>query len=409
MSDGAPRTAIVTSRFPLVSETFILGEALELERAGVPVELFPLLRERAEVVHRGARELDRRAHHVSYSSRELWAAQWWWLRRRPRTYMEVWARAVGGNARSPGFLARALFVIPKAAAFARRMLRARVGHIHAHYATHPALAAWAASRLSGIPYSFTVHAHDLYVNRTMLGRKIAEARFVRTISEHNRELIAELYGEVAAAKTRVVHCGVNLERFRPAAAARNGHRFTIICVASLQEYKGHRYLLEALARVRARGIELRCLLVGDGELRGEIEAQRELLGLGDTVALCGPQSADAVRDLLAAADAAVLPSVVTASGKKEGIPVALMEAMAMEVPVVASDISGVSELVEDGESGLLVPQRDPEALADAIARLAEDPGLRRGLGRCGRERVVAEFNLSANVERLRDELAAASR
>ena len=409
MSPGpALRVAVLMSRFPKLSETFILEEMLELERAGITVEVFPLLREREHVVHPSAVALDRRAHHMRFASREVFVAQLWWLVRAPGTYLRTWWRGVTGNRRSPKFFVRTVYVLPKAAAFARRMLQLRVDHIHAHYATHPALAAWVASELTGIDYSFTAHAHDLYVERPMLSEKLESARFVRTISEYNRQFLAQRYGREAARKVRVIRCGVDLQRFEPPSRPHRdgGHPFTIICVASLESYKGHRYLLEALARVRSHGLDVRCLLVGEGELREAIERQRDHLGLEEIVILCGAQPAEQVRALLNRADAAVLSSVITESGKMEGVPVALMEAMAVGLPVVATNVSGVSELVEDGRCGLLVDERDPEGLAESIAMLARNPALRRRLGARGRARVSGEFDLRRNVARLRAALAA---
>jgi glycosyltransferase involved in cell wall biosynthesis len=404
--DPALRVAVLMSRFPKLSETFILEEMLELEREGIAVEVFPLLRQRETIVHPAAVALDRRAHHMRLLSREVLAAQLWWLRRKPGTYLRTWWRSVSGNRHSPKFFGRALYAVPKAAAFARRMLGLHVDHIHAHYATHPALAAWVASQLTGIEYSFTAHAHDLYVERPMLTEKLEGAHFVRTISEYNRRFLVRRYGENATTKVRVIRCGVDLRRFQPRPpSSGNGERpFTLICVASLEPYKGHRYLLEALARVTSDGLNVRCLLVGHGELREAIERQRDRLGLGTSVSVCGAQPADRVRELLEAADAAVLPSVITASGKMEGVPVALMEAMAVGLPVVATNISGVGELIEHGRSGLLVPERDPGALAEAITVIVRDPSLRGRLAAHGRERVCGEFDLRRNVARLRESM-----
>lgn len=404
--EGGRPLAMIVSRFPTVSETFVLFEIVELRRLGVRVELFPLIHEHPGVVHPEAAALDREAHHMRLASREVLGAQLHWLRRAPRRYLRIWWEAVRGNLRSPGFLARTLYVIPKAAAFARRMEQLGVEHIHAHFATHPTLAAWAASELSGIPYSFTAHAHDLYVDRSMLGEKLRRASFARTISEHNRRLLERLYGPEASARTHVIHCGVDVKAFEGRGPDRDGPEFTIVCVASMKEYKGHRYLLEALAAMAASGQRFRCLLVGDGELRPEIVRRVAQPDLADSVTVCGDLPAERVRTLLAGADAAVLASVVEETGKMEGIPVFLMEAMAAGLPVVATQISGIAELVEDGVSGLLVPERDPAALAAALSRIAGDPELRRRFGRAGHDRVRDSFELTRTVAALRDLLLA---
>ena len=394
-----PAVAQLMSRFPKASETFILNEALELRRQGFAVELFPLVEERGAAVQPEAAALAREAHFPRRSPGAVAAAQLYWLRARPREYLRVWADALRGNRGSPKFLPRAAAVIPAAAWFAREMGRLGTGHIHAHYATHPALAAWACHRLTGIPYSFTAHAHDLYVERPMLERKASEAAFVVTISDYNRRLLERLLDPAAAARVHVVRCGVDLERFAP--RPREPHEgLRIACVASLEPYKGHPHLLEALARLARDGVAFSCELIGGGVLREPLEASAAELGLGGRVRFLGPQPSPRVAELVSAADVLVLPSVVTPEGKMEGLPVALMESLAVETPVVASAISGIPELVEDGVTGLLVPPGDPQALAGALARLAADPELRARLGRAGRARVAAEYELHANVAAL---------
>lgn len=396
------RIAYTMSRFPKISETFILYEIVELERLGARVEVFPLLREREEVAHPEAGPLHERAHYSSPLSGEALAAQIFWLLRRPGAYLRAWRDALWGNRESLKFLSRALVVVPQAALFARKMHELGVEHLHAHYATHPALAAYVVHVLTGIPYSFTVHAHDLYVERPMLGEKLRAAARVVAISEFNRRLIGDLYGPAAAAKTSVIHCGVDFAVFQPRPRRERAGPFTIVCVASLQDYKGHPYLVGACARLRDAGIDFRCLCVGEGEDRPKIEAQIAELGLEEHVLLLGRQPREQVSALMASADAMVLPSVVTPSGKMEGIPVALMEALACELPAVATAISGVPELIRDDETGLLVPERDSAALAAALLRLHADPALGERLGRAGRALVEREFSLRANAARLYD-------
>jgi glycosyltransferase involved in cell wall biosynthesis len=388
------------SRFPKISETFILYEIVELQRLGLRVELFPLLREREEVAHPEAAALVERAHYSRLLSRAVLEAQLYWLLRRPGAYLRAWWRALLGNSGSPKFLSRALVVVPQAALFARRMRELGVEHLHAHYATHPALAAFVVHTLSDIPYSFTVHAHDLYVERPMLEEKLRAAAFVVAISEFNRRMIGELYGASATANIHVIHCGVDFAIFRPRPRRAPDQPFTLICVASLQEYKGHLYLIEACARLRDAGLAFRCLCVGEGEDRPALEAQIARLGLGKQVLLLGRQPRNEVSRLMTEADAMVLPSVITANGKMEGIPVALMEALACELPAVATAISGVPELIRDGETGLLVPERDAAALADALLRLARDPALGERLARNGRALVEREFDLQRNAAAL---------
>lgn len=395
----ARRVAYVMSRFPKITETFILYEIIELERLGTHVEVFPLIREHEQVVHAEARALVERAHYSRLASRDVLGAQAYWLLRRPLAYIGAWLRTIAGNIGSPSFLLRALVVVPQAAWFARRMVERQVDHVHAHWATHPTLAAYVVRQLTGLPYSFTAHAHDIYVDRPMLAEKLRAASFVVTISEYNRRLLAELYGNLAD-KVSVIRCGVDPAIFQPRQARAQGDTLSILCVASLQDYKGHAYLLDACAQLKLAGRSLRCVLVGEGEERTAIQAQIERLGLGAEVQLAGRQPRDRIIQLMEQADVMVLPSVTTRRGKREGVPVALMEALAVELAVVATAISGVPELVVHGETGLLVPERDAEALAGALATLYADPALGRRLGATGRERVLREFNLASNAAAL---------
>lgn len=399
------RIAYVMSRFPKISETFILYEILELERQGFSVEVFPLVREREQVEHGEARGVVERARYSRPLARNVWAANLFWLLRRPVAYLRAWQKALAGNRGSAPFLLRAVAVVLQAAWFAREMYSLGVEHVHAHYATHPALAAWVVRELAGIPYSFTAHAHDIYVERPMLDEKIKRAGFVVTISDYNRRLLRELYGAAANSKISVIHCGVDPTIFQPGALPEPGRALQIVCVASLQEYKGHPYLLEALAQLAAAGVPFRCRLIGEGEGRPALEAQIAQLALGTHVELLGAQPRQRVSELVSRADVVVQPSITVASGKKEGIPVALMEALASERAVVATAISGVPELVEHEHTGLLVPERDSTAIAGALLRLHNDPELRRSLGSAGREKVLREYDLQRNAAALGDLLA----
>jgi glycosyltransferase involved in cell wall biosynthesis len=400
------RVAYLMSRFPKLSETFVLYEMLELERIGVHVEVFPLVREREVTMQPGAEDFVARAHDLRLTSRPVLAAQWHWLRRRPRRYLATWGRAILGNAGSPKFLARTLAVVPLGAAFARRIEDLDIDHVHAHWATHPALAAWVIGRLTGRTYSFTAHAHDIYVERPMLDEKLRHAAFAVTISDYNLRLLTGWYGRLAS-RVEVIHCGVDAAVFRPrpgtedvASGAREGKPLEVLSIATLQPQKGHAILVAAARRMIERGVAVRVRMVGEGEERPALEAAIAAAGLTDKVLLLGRQPRDRVAELLGEADVVVQPSIVLPSGKTEGIPVALMEALASGVPVVATSVSGVPELVEDGVTGRLVPPGDAEALADALIDIQRDPAGAAWLADAGRARVLASFDLRTNTRHL---------
>jgi glycosyltransferase involved in cell wall biosynthesis len=392
----------VVSRFPKLSETFVLYEILAVEAQGIAVELFPLQRERARTLHAEAHRLVERARFAPLLSLAILRSQAHYLRRAPRAYFSALRDLVRCNLGSARYLAGALAFFPKAVHFARQMAASGVAHVHAHFASHPAAVAFVIHRLEGIPFSFTAHGSDLHRDRHMLREKVAEARFVVPISEFNRRVILDECGEEQAAKLEVIHCGIDPEVFRPAleppAAAPGAIR--LVCVGTLHAVKGQVFLLEACRRLFERGIAFRCDLVGDGPDRRRLARRARALGIAGSVRFLGAQTREEVAARLREADVAVVPSVPTRDGRREGIPVALLEAAASGRAVVASRLSGIPEAIEDGVDGILVPAGDAEALATALAELAGDPELRRRLGAAARARMLRDFDLARNARAL---------
>lgn len=406
---GQPlRVAYVMSRFPKLTETFILREMVAMDRLGVRVDLYPLLREPGDLVQPDARPWVERATYLPFLSPAILRSQLAWLRdpRTRRRYVAALVDMIRGTWRSPNFLVGGLGIFPKVAHAARSMAADGVDHVHCHFANHPALAGWLIGRLTGIPYSFTAHGSDLHVDRTMLPTKVAEAAFTVTISDDNRRLIETTCGPTAAGRVEVIHCGVDPAVFPVPERPADGP-LRIVAVGTLHEVKGQTHLIEACRRLVADGRAVRCRIVGEGVDRPRLTAQIEAASLADVVTLVGQLTADRVTAELLDADVLVAPSVPTRGGKREGIPVVLMEAMATGLPVVASRLSGIPELVEDGVSGLLVPAGDPAALAEALATLAEDPALRRRLGIAGRATILRDFDVTASAARLADRIVAA--
>jgi colanic acid/amylovoran biosynthesis glycosyltransferase len=393
--------AYVMSRFPHLPETFILREMAELERQGWTVALYPLILQNQAVMHAEARAWMPRAQRLPYISGAVLAANGAAALQHPARYAATAARSLWENRTNANQFVRALALWPKAVYAARQMVRAGVRHIHAHYATHPALVAWIVHRLTGIPYSLTAHAHDIFVRKAMLATKLREAAFIVAISNFNREYLAREVGAWVREKTHVIHCGIMSEHY---AARPNGlspsERFEIMTIGSLQPYKGQRHLVEACALLRDRGVPVHCRIIGGGELQAALEGQIAARQLQGVVELLGPRPQDEVAQLLTTAHCYVQPSIITPSGKMEGIPVSLMEALACALPVVASDLSGIPELVRPGETGTLVPPANAAALAEALASVYAAPQAAVRLGEAGRALVHREFELQANVGQL---------
>jgi glycosyltransferase involved in cell wall biosynthesis len=390
------------SRFPRLSETFVLYEMIELERAGATVELFPLIRERASVVHPEAEPYVERMHYARAAGPDVIASNLWWLRRAPRRYLSTVGTIVRHAWRSWNFLLGGLAAFPKTAHYARQMQALGVRHVHCHFANHPALAGLVVRRLTDIPFSFTAHGSDLHVDRTMLDVKVAEAAFVASVSEYNRQMIADECGpDVDVSRVHVLHCGVDTSLFTPTPPAeRRGEPFEVLSIGTLHEVKGQQYLLRACAELSEREIDWHCVIVGDGPDREMLEKLAAELGIAHRVDMVGRRTRDEIAQHVAVADVLVAPSVPTRRGKREGIPVVLMEAMSAAVPVVSSRLSGIPELVEHGRSGLLTEPGSVPEIADALTALATDADLRRRLGAQARERVQADFDVATNARRL---------
>lgn len=398
------KVAYIMSRFPKLTETFILYEMLAMQQQGVQVEVYPLLREREEVMHPEAVQFVEIAHFQPFISLPIIRANLHFLRKKPFVYLKTLWDVLRSNWGSFNFFTGVIGIFPKAVFFAHQMRADNVQHVHAHFASHPAAAGFIIHRLAGIPYSFTAHGSDLHRDRHMLREKVAEAAFVAAISEYNRELIiSECRGNFRE-KVNVVHCGVDTEVFRARSHQtpyeKGENPFLILCVGTLHEVKGQAYLIEACRQLQERGLDFECHFVGDGPDKEALTELVEQARLSDKVRFHGRLTRDEIARLLLDADVLTAPSVPTSDGRREGIPVVLMEAMGSGVPVIASDLSGIPELVNDQLTGLLVPPRDAASLADALECYIKDPDLRRRLGQAGREKVVGEFDLNKTAARL---------
>ncbi|QZT62288.1 glycosyltransferase [Mycolicibacterium austroafricanum] len=395
------RKAVVylVSRFPVTSETFIVREIDALERSGkFDLEIRSLFPSPDEPVHDIARRWSRRL--VRPTVRDAAAGFAWALLTRPIAVMSVLASVTSGYRRRPSLLIRALVTVPLACAHARDLARRdRPCHLHAHYATYPALAAWVCRQLIGTTYSFTAHAHDLYVDTSMLDRKITDACYVVTISQYNRALLETHNPE--GTPIRVVHAGIDVDayRFRPRGIPGEGE-VRALTVASLQQYKGHAVLLKALAMGGPEVDRITLDLIGDGVLRGDLEALVDRLGLRNRVRFLGSCSEDAVRAALDAADLFVLPSIVADDGQMEGLPVVLMEALACGVPTVSTKLSGIPEIVVDGVTGLLATPGDAASMTGTLTAMIERGSAAADFAEPGRELVTREFDLRESIAAL---------
>ncbi len=407
----APTVAVVVSRFPAVTETFILRELIELERQGTPVVLVPLLRERAAVVHPQAKAWLGRALYTPWLNGPILLENARVFTRRPLLYTGTLLGMLWDLRAHPRGFLQTLAIFPKCVWLGARLRLLGVRHVHAHFASHPAAAAHIMSRVSAgpvLPYSVTVHAYDVFLHQAGLGRKLAEASFIRSISEYNVDFLLDRLPRLDRSDFRVIHCGVDPEVYSKARVEEEfpgeDRSVRVLTIASLRPYKGVQYLIDAIALLQAWSVRIECRVIGSGPLRSRLEDRARERGVASVLQLVGNATEEEVAQQLEWTDLLVLPSIVASDGNTEGIPVSLMEAMAGGVPVVATRVSGIPELVVDGETGRLVEPGDADALARAIREAAEDVEGSIRLAEAARSKVRDEFSLSKCVRRLAAEI-----
>lgn len=400
------KVAYIMSRFPKITETFVLYEMQAIERQGIEVAVYPLQRERTKVMHPEAKPYVERAHFQPVISLPIVLAHLFFLRRKPLIYLQTLWILLRANWGSLRYFGGVLALFPKIVYFAKLMAEEGIDHVHAHFASHPAAAGFVIHRLVGIPYSFTAHGSDLHRDRHMLREKVAEAAFVVPISQYNQAMIVNECNGQYSDKVIVIHCGVDTSVFQPRPAPTSHEQgkgpFAILCIGTLHEVKGQTYLIQACQQLQQQGIDFLCHFAGDGPDEAMLKKQAAELGLTERMKFHGRLTREQIVTLLHDADVVATPSVPTSDGRREGIPVVLMEAMGSGVAVVASRLSGIPELVIEGACGLLAEPRDVKGLADGLLQLYRDPALRRRFGEAGRKQVVENFDLYRNAEILAD-------
>jgi glycosyltransferase involved in cell wall biosynthesis len=413
-SDGRLAIAYIVKAWPRLSETFILNEIVGLERRGVSIRIFSVkdpnpdpIHDRVALVRANVTYLSLRTHWKSSLPANLRS-----LRRRPgryvRTLLMAMVKVISHRRRhrgSPALGLRALAALRhllEAGYLADALFDRPATHLHAHFASSPALVALLASRITGVPYTVTAHAKDIYVSHPDdLRAKLREARAVVTCTEYNRQHLLSRYPRECGGKVFRVYHGLDHSLFRCAPSpVADPPETVILSVARLVEKKGLDDLLAAVEILRLRGRRVRLEIIGTGPLRDTLKAQAKHLGLEDRVRLLGAQSHEAVCLAYRRASVFALPCKVAADGDRDGIPNVLLEAVASGVPVVSTPVSGIPELIECDRSGLLVEPSNPAMLADALDRILESPELRARLTEAARAKLEAHFSLEHCSARL---------
>lgn len=388
-----PRVGYVLKMYPRFSETFILNEILSHEAAGLDVRIYSL---KLPIDGHFHEALARVKAPVTYLGQDgLRAVNFW------DDVSKAAAKNPGVWKHLPACARIDAHEVHAAAKLGALASEHGITHLHAHFATSAATVAMLAGAMAEVPYSFTAHAKDIYiesVDHAHMRRLLRGARGVVTVSDYNVDHFQRTYGDDAAAVQRIYN-GLPVTVLPYSAPQSREPR--IVGVGRLVEKKGFDDLIHACAILRDRGAAFRCDIIGDGPLAGDLARLATSLRLNDIVRFLGPLPQGQVMNAVQQAAALAAPCIVGADGNRDGLPTVLLEAMALGTPCVSTDVTGITEAITHDETGLIVPQRAPVVLADGLARLLTDSALRCRLASKARARVETHFDIARNTTSLR--------
>ncbi len=398
-----PLIGFLLKTYPKLSETFILNEILELERQGLNLHIFSLRRPPERRTHPGVAQVKAPVTYLpsllpefdSAQEKRLIDAQLDLFHQDSSTYMRALQFYLSRTEE------RRLHEFLQGCYLARQLQKLGITHLHAHFANVPTATAEIAQAFSGISYSITAHAKDIYLSdNDALDRRMSKAEFVLTCTDYNRHYLEQI--STSRIPIHLAYHGLDINRFSPAPRTQQSDVPLILSVGRFCEKKGFPYLLQACHLLKQVGMPFHCKIVGYGPLEDAIRQQISELELNDHITLVGKLTQDQLIEYYQQADLFVLPCLVTDDGDRDGIPNVLLEAMSMEVPVVSTHVSGISELIQSNHNGILVPEKDALSLAQALEALIRQPGLRTTLGKAGRLTVLEKFGLTRNVGAVKD-------
>jgi colanic acid/amylovoran biosynthesis glycosyltransferase len=392
--------AYIIGTYPQLTTTFIDREIKALQRNGVDLRVLSIRRPSIRL----SDDQKRLQRDVRYMFPIPWkelirAHIWYGLRRKPLTYFATLFFLL--SRAHPNIRARGKTLLHFVeGVYAAYLLRdTSCDHIHAHFIDRAAVVALIVSRLHGIPYSVTAHANDIYTNPILIHEKLSEAKFISTCTAYNKAYLSRTGKNGTDAKLHCIHHGLDFHEYQVDISKSEGD--PLICaIGQLKEKKGFSYLIKACRILKDKGYEFRCQIIGAGPLQSALESLLRELSLEDRVVLRGMLPHEQVIEEYKKSTIFVLPCITGSDGDRDGIPNVILEAMAMKLPVVSTDHSGIPEVVVNGQNGLLVPPADEIALSEALAILLDDPDLRQRFGERGREMVTKNFDIHQNVKLL---------
>lgn len=400
--DGNGRVAYVLLWFPLASETFIFREVAALRETGLDIHVFTMYGEKPGGCSEAMRSYPGPAARLgSRAAAQVAAAFGRAVRRSPALVWRLMRRCLLRRMRNLETYGENLWCFLAGFRLAELCREQGMELIHAPWANGPATAAWVAAQISGIPFAFTGRAGDIYPQDGILAEKSRDAVFIRTNNAANVEWLRRFCSPEQRGKVRLVYNGLTFsETAAPIQRGRSApHK--ILAVGRFARTKGFPDLFTAMARLKRENYPVHLTLVGDGSWRRKLLALRERLGLSHCIDMPGFVPNDQLAAHMRTHELLVVPSVIHGNGDRDGIPNVIMEASSVGLPIVATDVCGIGEVIVDGETGRLIEQRKPRALANAIRHMLEHPEEAERMACAARKKVLQMFDTRSNVERLR--------
>lgn len=413
MNQKSDRIGYVVKRYPRYSETFIVNEILAHEKAGLDIEIFALRppcdrhfqniisQVKASVTYIKKPTQGRKSPCLNSINPTAASHFWAELQETAQYIPDIWQKLDFARGESASVVYQGLWL-------AREVRLKNITHLHAHFASVATSVARLAAHFADIPYTFTAHAKDIFhdsVDPEDFGKKLRDAKSVVTVSDYNKGYLEDKYGALAQGVCRIYN-GLDVSQF--SYQSPENRLPTIISVGRLVEKKGLSILVDACDLLHQWGCDFQCHIVGSGDLQGELQRQILDLSLQHKVTLKGDRPQKEVFKLVQQSAVFVAPYIIGKDGNRDGLPTVLLESMALGTPCVATDVTGIPELVIHQNTGLIVPQQDAKSLALAIQQFLIDKDLRIRCAGEARKLIESHFNIHHNSELLRQHFISSS-
>jgi len=384
----------IVSLYPCWSETFIVREMKSLQEQGVNINVLSLRGDKEEFVQKNDIESVNSVIYTKGLFFQLLAFIKYFILH-PVLITSLLVKNTISFWSAPLTLVKNISTILRTLSVINQL--DGVDHIHAHWATYPSTAALLISKITGKTFSFTSHAHDIFLENHFIKDKVNASKFSVTISNFNVKLLGKIKG-INAKKIKVIHCAIDPNSYKVENLKKE---FNILAVGRFDEIKGFKYLIDAISELHKNNVEITCNIIGSGELKEALVEQTKKHSLEKYIVFHGAKQQHEVRDMMLKSEMFVLPSIKTDKGNMDGIPVVLMESMALGTPVISTRVSGIPELINDKVNGYLIDEKNTTQLTEVINTLINlDDATRENVISNARKTIETDFNINIEANKL---------